>query len=153
VSIGGIEQIDSMQAVLRALESSGPEMAAAGTQALFNVVSADVAAGKDPNTGAAFEPTKKGERPLKNAAKALSWRIVGNIGFLVLSQHYTFHFLGTGYLPRRRANLQGRLPDRYGIAIQRGMVPVFQAKTKIGKIGTKRYNAWKAKREAKAAAK
>ena len=151
MGIGGSEQIDNMQDVLRALESSGPEMAAAGTRALFNAVSKDVAAGKDPNTGAAFTPTKDGDKPLKNAAKALSWRIVGNVGFLVLSQHYTFHFFGTGYLPRRRANLQGRLPDRYGIAIQRGMVPVFEAKTKMGKIGTKRYNEWDAKRAAKAA--
>jgi hypothetical protein len=150
MSIGGIEQCDSMAAVLRSLETSGPEMAAAGTQALYTAVATDVAAGKDPNTGAAFEPTKDGGKPLKNAAKALSWRIVGNIGFLVLSQHYTFHFFATGYLPRRRANLQGRLPDRYGIAMQRGMVPVFEAKTKIGKIGTKRYNAQVAKRAAKA---
>ena len=151
MSIGGINQIDGLQAILRDLESSGPEMAAAGTQSLFAAVQRDVAAGRDPNTGAAFEKTKKGTAPLKNAPKALSWRIVGNVGFLVLTGHYTFHFFGTGYLPKRRANLQGRLPDRYGIAIQRGMVPVFEAKTKMGKIGTKRYNEWAAKRAAKAA--
>jgi hypothetical protein len=146
MTIGGIDQTDDMIAVLRALESSGPEMAAAGTQALFQAVLRDVAAGKDPNTGAPFEPTKDGGRSLKNAANALSWRIVGNIGFLVLTKHYVFHFFGTGYLSRRRANLQGRLPDRYGIAVQRGMVPVFEAKTKRGKIGTKRFNEWAAKK-------
>ncbi len=148
MSIGGVEQTDDMIAILRSLESSGPEMAAAGTRALFNAVSKEVAAGKDPNTGAPFEPTKDGGKPLKNAVSGLSWRIVGNIGFLVLGKHYIFHFFGTGYLPKRRANLQGRLPDRYGMAIRSGMVPVFEAKTKKGKIGTKAYDAWKAKRAA-----
>ena len=148
MSIGGIEQTDDLIAILRAVENSGPEMAAAGTQALFSAVARDVAAGKDPNTGAPFEPTKEGGKPLKNAASALSWRIVGNIGFLVLGQHYIFHFFGTGYLPKRRANLQGRLPERYGVAMKQGMVPVFEAKTKKGKIGTKAYDAWKAKRAA-----
>lgn len=146
--IGGIEQTNDLIAILQAIESSGPEMAAAGTQALFNAVSRDVAAGKDPNTGQPFAPTKDGGKPLKNASGALSWRIVGNVGFLVLAKHYVFHFFGTGYLPKRRANLQGRLPDRYGIAIKRGMAPVFEAKTKKGKIGTKAYDAWKAKRAA-----
>ena len=152
MSIGGIDQIDGLQAILRGLESSGPEMAAAGTQALFAAVQRDVAAGKDPNTGAAFVPTQDGGKPLKNAPGALSWRIVGNVGLLVLSKHYVFHFFGTGYLPKRRANLQGRLPDRYGIAIRQGLAPVFEAKTKRGKMGTKRYEAQAAKRAAKAAA-
>jgi hypothetical protein len=151
LSIGGIEQIDAMQAVLRAVESSGPAMASAGTQALFNAVQADVAAGKDPNTKAEHEPTKEGAKALKNAASGLSWRIVGNVGFLVLGKHYVFHFFGTGYLPRRRANLQGRIPERYGDAMRQGMAPIFQAVTKKGKIGTKAYNAWAAKRAAKAA--
>lgn len=148
MSISGIEQTDDMIAILRAVESSGPEMAAAGTQALFAAVQRDVAAGKDPNTGAPFAATKNGGKPLKNAAKALSWRIVGTIGFLVLTGHYIFHFFGTGYLPERKANLQGRLPARYGTAIAQGMVPVFRAVTKRGKIGTKAYDAWKAKRAA-----
>lgn len=148
MSIGGIEQIDDLIAILRAIESSGPQMAAAGTQALFAAVQRDVAAGKDPNTGAPFEPTKDGGKPLKNAASGLSWRIVGNIGFLVLGKHYIYHFFGTGYLPKRRTNLQGRLPSRYGTAMAQGMVPVFQAVTKRGKIGTKAYDAWKAKRAA-----
>jgi hypothetical protein len=148
MSIGGIEQTDELIAALRAVESSGPQMAAAGTQALFAAVQRDVAAGKDPNTGAPFKPTEDGGKPLKNAASALSWRIVGNVGFLVLGKHYIYHFFGTGYLPKRRANLQGRLPDRYGMAIRAGMVPVFQAVTKKGKIGTKAYDAWKAKRAA-----
>jgi hypothetical protein len=146
MSIGGIEQIDDLIAILHALENSGPQMAAAGTQALFAAVQRDVAAGKDPNTGAPFAPTKDGGKPLKNASTALSWRIVGNVGFLVLSKHYIYHFFGTGYLPKRRANLQGRLPARYGIAIKEGFVPVFDAITKKGKIGTKAYDAWKAKR-------
>lgn len=148
MSIGGIEQTDELIAILHALENSGPQMAAAGTQALFAAVQRDVAAGKDPNTGAPFEPTKDGGKPLKNAASSLSWRIVGNVGFLALTGHYIYHFFGTGYLPKRRANLQGRLPTRYGIALQRGMVPVFEAATKKGKIGTKAYDAWKAKRAA-----
>ena len=88
MSIGGIDQIDGLQAILRDLESSGPEMAAAGTQALFAAVQRDVAAGKDPNTGAAFVPTQDGGKPLKNAPGALSWRIVGNVGLLVLSKHF-----------------------------------------------------------------
>lgn len=148
MGIEGIDQCDQMADILRALMESGAEMAAAGTQALYNIVSRDVAAGNDPNTGQPFEKTQDGGRPLKNAAGALSWRIVGQIGFLVLSKHYIFHFFGTGYLPKRRANLQGRLPDRYGLAIRAGMVPVFEAKTKKGKIGTKAYDTWKAKRAA-----
>lgn len=149
MSIGGIERIDTMQDTLRAIESSGPQMAAAGTQSLHAAVQADVAAGKDPNTRTPFEPTKKGTKPLKNAANALSYRIAGNIGFLVLSGHYIHHFFGTGYLLKRRANLQGRLPARYGDAIRQGMVPVFQAITRRGKIGTKKFNAWLAKRGGK----
>lgn len=149
MSIGGIEQCDAMAAVLRALEASGPDMAAAGTAALYNAVSTLVASGKDPNTGAAFEPTKKGEKALQHAADALSFRVAGNIGFLVLSGYHTFHFFGTGYLPRRRANLQGRLPPRMGDAIRAGLAPAFEAKTKKGKIGTKRFDAWAAKRGAK----
>jgi hypothetical protein len=82
MSIGGIDQIDGLQTILRDLESSGPEMATAGTQALFAAVQRDVAAGKDPNTGAAFVPTLDGGKPLKNAPGALSWRIVGNGGLL-----------------------------------------------------------------------
>lgn len=152
MSIGGIEQCDDLIAIMRRIEASGPAMAAAGTQALFNAVQADVAAGKDPNTKATFEPTKKGTAPLKNAASGLSWRIVGNVGFLVLGKHYVFHFFGTGYLPKRRANLQGRIPARYGDAMRQGMAPVFEAVTKKGKIGTKAYNAWAAKRASKAAA-
>lgn len=148
MSIGGIEQCTEMVDVLRALESSGPDMAAAGTAALYNAVGTIVASGKDPNTGAEFAPTKKGTKALQHAAGALSFRIAGNVGFLVLSGHHTFHFFGTGYLPRRRANLQGRLPARMGDAIRAGLAPVFQAKTKKGKIGTKRYDAWAAKRGA-----
>lgn len=148
MGIGGIEQTDELIAILHALETSGPQMAAAGTQALFAAVQRDVAAGKDPNTGAPFAPTKDGGKPLKNAASGLSWRIVGNVGFIVLTGHYRWHFWGTGYLPKRRANLQGRLPARLGIAIKEGFVPVFEAITKRGKIGTKAYDAWKAKRAA-----
>jgi hypothetical protein len=146
MSIGGIEQCDALADILRSLESSGPDMVAAGTAALHGAVSALVASGKDPNTGAEFAPTKKGTKALQHAAGALSFRIAGNIGFLVLSGHHTFHFFGTGYLPQRRANLQGRLPPRMGDAIRAGLAPVFQAKTKKGKIGTKRYDAWAAKR-------
>lgn len=148
MGIGGIDQCDQFADILRALAKSGPEMAAAGTAALYNAVARDVAAGNDPNTGAPFKATQDGGRPLKNAAKALSWRIVGNVGFLVLTGYYIFHFFGTGYLPQRKANLQGRLPARYGDAMRLGMVPVFEAKTKKGKIGTKAYDAWKAKRGA-----
>lgn len=146
MSIGGIEQCDELIAILRAVESSGPQMASAGTRALFNVVQAEVAAGNDPNTKTPFTPTRKGTKPLKNASKNLSWRIVGNVGFLVLTQQYVYHFFGTGYLPRRRANLQGRIPDRYGDAMRQGMAPIFAAVTKKGKIGTKAYDAWKARR-------
>jgi hypothetical protein len=148
MSINGIDQCNQLADILRAVEKSGPEMASAGTAALFNAVQHDVAAGNDPNTGAQLKATQKGARPLKNAAKALSWRIVGTVGFLVLTGHYIFHFFGTGYLPSRKANLKGRLPARYGDAIAQGMVPVFEAKTKKGKIGTKAYDAWKAKRTA-----
>lgn len=148
MGIGGIEQCDHLADILRDVMASGAEMAAAGTQALFAAVQRDVAAGKDPNTGQPLEPTKEGGRPLKNASGALSWRIVGNVGFIVLTKHYVYHFFGTGYLPKRRANLQGRIPARMGIAIQQGMAPVFEAKTRRGKIGTKAYEAWKAKRAA-----
>lgn len=144
MSIAGIEQCDAMANILRDLMNSGAEMVQAGTQSLFNAVQRDVAAGLDPNTGQPFAPTKEGKPALKNAASGLSWRVVGNVGLLVLTKHYVFHFFGTGYLPKRRANLQGRLPARMGDAIRQGMVPVFEAKTKRGKIGTKRFNAKKA---------
>lgn len=146
MSIGGIEQVDDMIGVLTLVENSQGEFVMAGTNAALVKVKQDVAAGLDPNTGQPWTQTKKGTPPLQNAADALSARIVGNVGLLILGGHYVFHFFGTGYLPKRRANLQGRLPARYGDAIRMGMAPVFEAVTKRGKIGTKRYNAWLAKK-------
>lgn len=146
--IGGIEQIDGLQAVLADIAAAGPEMAAAGTNGALAWVRTEVEAGRDPNTGQAWDPTKRGTRPLQNAAGALSARMVGTTGLLILGGHYVWHFFGSGYLPKRRANLQGRLPERAGDAIRLGMLPVFEAKTKRGKMGTAKYEAQKAKRGA-----
>lgn len=141
--IGGAEQVDRIIEMMQILTESGPEFVQAGTNAALAWVQTEVAAGRDPNTGEQFLPTQKGTRPLKNAPAALSARIVGTTGLLVLSGHYIWHFFAAGYLPRRRALLQGRLPARAGDAMRLGMIPVFEAKTRRGKIGTAKYEARK----------
>lgn len=142
MSIGGISQVDDMIGVLRGLQAAGPEFTAAGTNAVLEQLRRDVAAGKDPNTGETWKPTLKGTAPLRKAAQALSARIVGTVGIIALAAPYNWHFWGTGYLPKRRALLQGKLPDRLGDAIARALVPPFEAITKRGKIGTKKFDAW-----------
>ena len=139
--IGGIEQVDGLIAIMQAIQEAGPEFARAGGDAALAWNRAELAAGRDPNTGQAWAPTQAGTPPLRNAPAALSVRMVGTTALLVLSGHHIFHHFKTGYNPERRQIPQGRLPKRMGEAIRLGLIPPFEAKTARGKMGTAKYEA------------
>jgi hypothetical protein len=142
--IEGIEQVDGLVAVLQNLAASGPEFAVAGTNAALAWCKSEVAAGRDPNTGTAYPPTKKGTRPLQHAADAITSSVVGTTGILRVSGYHVYQHWGAGYVPARGIIPRGKMPAKMGDAIRLGLIPPFEAKTKRGKMGTTKFEAWKA---------
>jgi hypothetical protein len=132
--ISGIEQLDAMIERCRAV-ASGPEYAQAAAQATETWLRAQLAAGVDPNTGAAWAKTQDGKAALKTAPSRPTVRLAGNNIIIALRGYYVFQHFPTQGRMARRVIPQGRMPAELGNAIRLGMVEPFEAKTKAGKRG------------------
>jgi hypothetical protein len=91
--VNGPEALDAVIARMRALAAGGPAFAEAAANALREEILANAEAGRGPD-GAAWEPTEKGEKPLKNVASALEAKAVGDTVIARVSGHYANHHKG-----------------------------------------------------------
>lgn len=103
--------LDAMIERAKSLEIAPQEVAKAVAPALRAELEANIAAGRDPS-GAPWKETKSGEKPLKNAAKALDVRVSGAVVIAEVSGPEALHHLGLakGHVMRRilpRAVTQG----------------------------------------------
>lgn len=75
--MSGMQELDRMIAMLREVAVTPLEAAPKVAQAIDDEIRQDIAAGRSPE-GAAWKPTKAGEKPLQNAGDSLTVRAVGN---------------------------------------------------------------------------
>lgn len=132
--ITGIEQLDALIAAARGA-GSGPEYAQAAARSVETWLRSQLAAGVDPNTGAAWAPTQDGGKPLKTAPSRPEVRLAGNTIIIALKGYYVFQHFPTRGRKARRVIPQGSMPAELGNAIRLGLVDPFKAKTKAGKRG------------------
>ena len=117
----GLETLDQWIARLRDSQSL---MDAAGyvvAEKLEEIITDNIAKGVDPS-GSPWRPTKDGEKPLVNAAKALSTRVLGDYVVATIDGVEAYHHFGTSRTPRRAMLPMGGLPDRFGNVIRLGLV-------------------------------
>lgn len=116
----GAATIDQWIANIRSL----PEMLNAAApqigEALLAEFQRTAAAGTTPE-GEPWAPTKKGNRPLANAASSMQLVVSGNVIIIKITDHHVFHQFGAGS-PARHILPSGGLPDRLGNAIRKGIV-------------------------------
>lgn len=110
--------IDDWIAKLRQVKGLAKKAAPAVAEALTASVNEDLAAGVDPATGAAWEPTKDGRRPLKNAATdAIQGSAVGTTVVLKIKERrYFYHNAGLGS-PQRSVLPRGELRPKHAKAV------------------------------------
>lgn len=113
-----IDAIDSWIAKLKEVKGLAKRAAPKVAEALTKSVQEDLAAGVDPATGAAWQPTKDGRRPLKNAATdAIQGSAVGStIVLKVKERRYFFHHAAKGVV-RRGVLPRGNLRPKHAKAV------------------------------------
>ena len=121
----GFRALDDMIARLRAVpqmaDAAAPELA----EAVKGEIDAQIAAGVDPQ-GKAWTPTREGNRPLVNAAKAVTSKALGTVILITLGSPEVFHHFGAQGKPVRQVIPQeGGLPMKLGNAIRLGIVNVW----------------------------
>jgi hypothetical protein len=135
-SDGGFE---GMIASMRELAANGLSMqAAAGNVDVF--MRGQLAKGQTP-AGDTWKATKKGNKPLKGAANAYMQTVVGQSIVMKVMGRYAFHHFGAGDNPAREQLPTGAMPKELGNAIRAGLVDDFKAKTKVGKMGYRKFRA------------
>lgn len=132
--ISGSAELDAMIAQLRRL-FDGPALAQAAAASTETWLRAQLAAGQDPNTQAAWAPTLEGKRPLKTAASRPTVRLSGSNIIIELRGYYVFQHFPTRGRVARRVIPQGSMPAELGNAIRAGLVEPFEAKTTAGQRG------------------
>jgi hypothetical protein len=108
-------QIDALRNLPGKLQTEAAGIAMA---VLDRAITADIAAGKDPD-GKPWKKTKEGATPLRGARKALSFRRVGTGVLVQLNGPEALHHLGKakGEVVRRIIPV-GRLSSRYAAALR-----------------------------------
>lgn len=107
----GHAALDAQIRRLRELENLVPDAAPAVANTLDKEIRHQIARGVGPD-GQRWKPTKKGERPLQNAAKALTVRPVGNVVLATLEGPEALHHLGRARGGVRREILPtGKIPE------------------------------------------
>jgi hypothetical protein len=107
-----VSAIDDTIARLRDMPDRVKELAPAVGEAVLAAAKAELAAGHGLG-GDAWEPTKKGKRPLQGAPDALTLKVVGTVILLGLSGakwFYKFHQAGAGALPARKVFPESGVP-------------------------------------------
>jgi hypothetical protein len=101
-SSAGMAALQGMIGKLRRLGGISEECAPEVAEELRAITAANISAGVGPG-GEAWQPTKDGRRPLKNAAAALSATAVGTVAILRLEGPEARHNNGTarGKITRR----------------------------------------------------
>lgn len=112
--------LDEMIAKLREVKGLAKKVAPKVAEALTASIQEDLAAGVDPATGQAWEPTKEGGKPLKNAAtSAITGSAVGTTIVLKINERrYFFHNAGKG-VPQRGVLPRGELRPKHARVVTR----------------------------------
>lgn len=126
----GIASLNDMIEACRRVPGLAAQAAPAVKDAVVAWLRAELAAGRSPATGQAWQPKADGSRALKGAAGKLSAVVVGTTIVVSLAAPEVFHHFGAQGKPRREQLPRGVLPFKLGDAIRRGLVPPFRKATK-----------------------
>lgn len=123
-----VSYLDSLIGKLNAARSIASDVAKEAAGDVLEASQANAAAGVD-SKGRAWLPTKAGNKPLKNAAAAITTRAIGTVLQLVLSGHHVYHSLGAGEPKRQIIPDRGEpIPDYIRDACKRAALRVFRRK-------------------------
>jgi hypothetical protein len=122
--------LEAMIDKLRGLRELTKEAAKECAPLVEAAANASADAGTTPN-GQAWKPTKKGDRPLQNASKAVSARTLGTVVQIRIDGVEALHHSGTKKLPRRQIipTAGDSLPDNIKAALVEGCTVAFKRKT------------------------
>ena len=127
--MSGLDQLDAMIATIRKLPELGKQAAPDVALAVENELHRSIAAGTTPD-GKAWQLTKDGARPLKDAAKALAVVPVGTTIFVRLTGPEARHHLGRGRGGVTREVIPTKeIPARMATAIRGVLVRHFEQVT------------------------
>lgn len=124
----GLAAIDDMirrlRGLPRAFEEAAPELASMAKRATDRAIAEGHSLDGKP-----WLPTKAGNKPLANAAKAVRAYVNGSFIIIELSGYEVFHNYGTHRVPARPIlpSVDG-MPLSLGIAIRKGIVKGWTAK-------------------------
>jgi hypothetical protein len=125
---GFVSYLDSLIGKLNAAKTIAVDVAKEAAPEVLAAAQANAAKGVD-STGRAWLPTKAGNKPLRNAAAAITTRAVGTVLQLVLTGHHVYHSLGAGEPKRQIIPDRGEpIPDYIRDACKRAALRVVRRK-------------------------
>lgn len=127
----GFAAVEAWIKAIREMPSLGEEAMPEIAAKVGEVWRADLAAGRDPETGAQWAPTKDGEQPMKGAASAARLTVSGTTITLSVGNPYVFHHYGVrGAEPRHVVPTGSGVPMKLGNAVRLGIIPVWHNRTR-----------------------
>jgi hypothetical protein len=117
---GDFASLDKMIESLRSMDTLVQEGAPIAARNIEAALKSTVSAGQAPD-GTPWPDKVTGGKALKNAAAAITVRVVGASIVIVLKGVEVFHHFGAG-VPRRQIIPQGKMPEKLGNAVRLGFV-------------------------------
>lgn len=120
--------LDALIERVRALRTLPSAVARRAAPKIKAAIDAQIARGQAPD-GTTWKPTKKGEKPLRNAAKAVDVTSSNSKVIVTLTGPEVFHNSGTGKDPKRQIlPRNGEVPEHYARAVHEAIDEEWRAR-------------------------